>query len=62
MNLKLRYSILKSYYREFINKKGSGSIYKPLFLQFPMDSTTYNDDISETEFMIGKMLLGAPIV
>mgnify|MGYP000849717487 CR=1 FL=1 len=31
-NLKLRYSLLKGYYREFIIRKGTGTIFRPLYL------------------------------
>ena len=61
-NLKLRYSILKAYYREFINRKGQGSIFKPLFFEFPNDTKLYEDEIADTEFLLGNNLLSAPIV
>jgi alpha-glucosidase (family GH31 glycosyl hydrolase) len=61
-NLKLRYSLLKFYYRHFINKRGSGTIFRPLFIDFYNDPTTFNDDIAETQFMIGEELMFAPIV
>ena len=31
VNLKLRYSLLKHYYMQFVNNKGIGSIFRPLF-------------------------------
>lgn len=31
-NLKLRYSILKNYYRLFVQGRGAGSIFRPLFM------------------------------
>ena len=31
LNLKARYSILKQYYREFLIRKGVGTIFRPLY-------------------------------
>lgn len=62
INLKFRYSLLKHYYTIFVNKKGLGSIFKPLFFVYPSDNNAYVDDIVDTQFMIGTDLLAAPIV
>lgn len=61
-NLKLRYSLLKYFYLEFVNKHGLGTIFRPLFFDYPLDSNTYVDDIADTQFLIGANLLVAPIV
>lgn len=61
-NLKFRYSLLKHYYTIFVNKKGLGSIFKPLFFAYPSDNNAYLDDIADTHFMIGADLLAAPII
>jgi hypothetical protein len=42
-NLRLRYSLLKFYYRHFIIRKGLGVIYKPLFIDFPTDEEVFVD-------------------
>jgi len=47
-NLKLRYSLLKYIYTLFINKRGIGTIWRPLFFQFPQDSNAYVDEIADT--------------
>jgi len=62
VNLKLRYSLLKYFYHAFVNKKGLGSIWKPLFFEFPQDNNNYLDDIADTQFLIGNNLMAAPIV
>lgn len=55
VNIKLKYSLLKFYYRLFIVKRGRGAIFQPLFFVFPDDiDTMTNNDISETQFMIGE--------
>lgn len=41
VNLKLRYSLLKYFYAQFVNKKGVGTIWKPLFFLFPNDQNSY---------------------
>lgn len=61
-SLKLRYSLLKYIYLQFINKRGLGSIWRPLFFEFPTDSNTYLDDIADTEFLIGPNVLVTPIL
>ena len=61
-NLKLRYSLLKYYYSIFVAKRGLGTIFKPLFFEFPFDSNTYLDDIVDTQFLIGPNLMAAPVV
>jgi len=45
-NLKLRYALLKFYYRHFINKRGLGTIYRPLFIDFPTDAATWTDEVA----------------
>jgi alpha-glucosidase (family GH31 glycosyl hydrolase) len=61
-NLKLRYSLLKYYYFLFVNKRGLGTIWRPLFFEFPQDTNTYVDDVADTQFLVGPNLLAAPIV
>ena len=61
-NLKLRYSLLKHLYTVFVNKKGLGSIWRPLFFDFPTDESTYAESISDTQFLIGSALMSAPIL
>ena len=61
-NLKLRYSLLKYIFSLFLNKRGIGSIWRPLFFQYPTDANTYVDEIADTEFLIGPYLLSTPIV
>jgi alpha-glucosidase (family GH31 glycosyl hydrolase) len=62
INLKLRYSLLKYFYYLFVNKKGLGTIWRPLFFEFPQDTNTYVDDIADTQFLIGPNLMSAPIL
>lgn len=61
-NLKQRYSLLKSYYREFIIRKGVGTIFRPLFYEFLNDENLLQDDTLETQFLIGRSLMAAPVV
>jgi len=53
---------LKYFYYLFVSKKGLGTIWRPLFFEFPKDPETYSDDIADTTFMIGSSLLVTPIV
>lgn len=43
-NIKLRYSLLKSYYCLFVVKRGRGAIFQPLFFSFPEDIITMLDN------------------
>lgn len=61
-NLKLRYSLLKFVYRHFINKRGTGTIIRPLFIDFPNDPAVFTDEVAETQFIIGAELMLAPVV
>lgn len=62
MNLKLRYSFLKYFYYLFLVKRGVGSIWRPLFFEYPLDSNCYIDEIADTQIMIGPNILVTPIV
>lgn len=62
VNIKLRYSLLKHYYSLFVNRKGLGTIFNALFFIFPLDPNNYNDDIADTQFLIGNNLMSAPIL
>lgn len=61
-NLKLRYSLLKYMYQQFISKRGLGTIWRPLFFEFPLDSNTYIDEIADTQFLLGGNVLVTPIL
>jgi alpha-glucosidase (family GH31 glycosyl hydrolase) len=61
--LQLRYSILKWYYSLFIATRGTGSIFKPLFFEFPSEAALYTaDGPNEWEFLLGSGVLCTPKV
>ena len=62
VSLKFRYSILKYYYSLFVKNHGAGTVMRPLFFEFPEDLNTYNDDVLESEFLLGKELLVTPVL
>lgn len=45
-NLKLRYALLKFVYRHFVNQRGLGTVYRPLFMDFPLDTATFADEVA----------------
>ncbi len=61
-NLKLRYAWLKYFYFLMVNKKGLGTIWRPLFFEFPNDPNTYLDDVADTQFLLGPNVMAAPIL
>jgi alpha-glucosidase len=54
--------LLKEYYKHFIQQRGVGTIFRPLFFEFPADMNVYDDKFQQTQFLIGKNLMVAPIV
>lgn len=49
-SLQLRYSLLKHYYSLFLDNNGAGTVFRPIFFEFPNDDKIYDVD---WEFMIG---------
>ena len=62
VTLRFRYSILKYYYSLFVRNKGKGMVLRPLFFEFPEEQATYENDVLEEEFLIGKDLLITPVL
>jgi alpha-glucosidase len=58
-SLRLRYSLLKYYYSVYATNSGVGTVFSPLFVYFPDDTTCL--DI-QTQAMIGPALLITPIL
>lgn len=58
----MRYSLLKHYYSIFVIKRGFGTIFKPMFFDFPLDNNNYFDEIANSQFMIGPDLMAAPMI
>jgi len=58
--LAVRYSLLPYYYYHFyrVHVEG-GTVFRPLFFEFPQDTNTYTID---TQFMIGYSLMISPVV
>ena len=60
-SLKTRYSILKWYYSRFIATKGLGTVFRPLFFEFPHEEDLYWDHgPSESQFLLGSSLMCTP--
>jgi len=61
-NLKFRYAILKHYYAQFLKQKGTGTIFRPMFFEFPTDDNLYDSSlgITDSQFLIGGGLMAAP--
>lgn len=62
VNLKFRYSILKYYYYLFVKNNGTGTIFRPLFFEFPEEKENYKNSVLDEEFLIGEDLLVTPVV
>ncbi|KAL4493956.1 hypothetical protein ABPG72_021973 [Tetrahymena utriculariae] len=57
--LNIRYQLLKFYYHLFVRANGTGTIFRPLFWQYPADNQAYQQDM---QFMIGDYLMAAPVM
>lgn len=54
--------MLKYYYYSFVKNKGSGTVFRPLFFDFHHDQRVYNDEVTDTQFLIGDNIFAAPIL
>lgn len=55
--LYLRYSLLHYLYGLLINNNGSGTLFRPLFFEFPKEEKSL---ACENQFLIGNSLMVAP--
>lgn len=61
-NLKLRYSLLKHYFMLFVRTDHAGTVFRPLFFEFPNDKGCFEDRVMDRQFLIGSELLSTPIL
>jgi len=61
VSLKNRYALLKWYYSLFIATEGTGTVFRPLFFEFPDEERLYVDDgPTESQFLLGSSLMVTP--
>jgi len=62
INIHFKYAILKHYYAQFLKQGGTGSIFKPVFFEFPSDDNLYDSQAGyiDSQFLIGESLMAAP--
>jgi len=62
--MNLKYSILKYYYSVVISKNGTGTIFRPMFFEYPDDLIALNATLGymDTQFLVGRGLLAAPVL
>lgn len=60
----LRYSLLKQLQALFFQKKGFGTVFKPLFLEFWNDTTMpqFGSQIHEEQFLVGTFIMSSPVL
>ena len=58
----LRYSIIRHYYTQFLRQAGTGTIFRPLFFEYPLDENLFNPSLpyTDSQFFIGDALMSAP--
>jgi len=57
-SMHLKYQFLKYYYSLFVKSNGTGTIFRPLFFEFPNDT---NLETLESQFMVGDLMF-APVL
>mmetsp|Transcript_23635 Transcript_23635/g.20552 ORF Transcript_23635/g.20552 Transcript_23635/m.20552 type:complete len:357 (-) Transcript_23635:28-1098(-) len=64
ITLQLRYALLKHMYALFLRNEGLGTVFRPLFFEFPSDNTFFDHskNFTDSEYMIGKSLVVAPVL
>jgi alpha-glucosidase (family GH31 glycosyl hydrolase) len=64
VTLRFRYAIMKYYYQLFLNKRGKGTIFKPVFYEFPNDEELFQigKPWTDEQFMVGEALMAAPVL
>eukprot|EP01016_Furgasonia_blochmanni_P047459 TRINITY_DN6974_c0_g2_i3.p1 TRINITY_DN6974_c0_g2~~TRINITY_DN6974_c0_g2_i3.p1 ORF type:complete len:473 (+),score=130.81 TRINITY_DN6974_c0_g2_i3:36-1421(+) len=60
--LKLRYALLKYFYALFIQTRGVGTVFQPLFFVYPNDPQAYADEIIDRQVMLGDDMMAVPVV
>lgn len=61
-NLRLRYSLLKHYFMLFVRTNHAGTVFRPLFFNFPDDNECLKDEVMNKQFMLGKELMASPVL
>ncbi|EWS76217.1 glycoside hydrolase family 31 protein (macronuclear) [Tetrahymena thermophila SB210] len=61
-NLKLRYSLLKHYFMLFVRTNHKGTIFRPVFFEFPYDGECFQDRVLNQQFLLGNELMATPVV
>lgn len=61
-SIKLRYRLLKYYYHLFVKQNSTGTVFKPLFFEFPNDNEAYQTSTQSSEFMLGDSILVTPVL
>ena len=56
-SLRIRYSILKWYYSLFVRNEGKGTVFRPVFFEFPDDERILQ---IEDQFLLGSEIMIAP--
>jgi len=55
---------MKYYYSLFVERNGSGTIFRPVFFEFPMDANLLNmsNPYTDEQFLVGQYLMVAPVL
>jgi alpha-glucosidase (family GH31 glycosyl hydrolase) len=62
--LRLRYSMLKFYYSLFVERFGRGTIFRPIFFEFPQDPKFFEkgNKYTDSQFLLGKSIMVTPVL
>jgi len=64
ITLQLRYALLKHMYALFLRNEGLGTVFRPLFFEFPTDQTFFDHskNFVNSEYLVGDSLVFAPVL
>jgi len=62
INIHFKYAIVKHYYAQFLKQGGTGTVFRPVFFEYPSDENLYDTQAGyvDSQFLIGESLMAAP--
>jgi len=62
VNLAFRYSIVRHYYTQFLKRNSIGTIFRPVFFEFPTEEPLFDSNFkyTDSQFLVGESLMAAP--
>jgi alpha-glucosidase (family GH31 glycosyl hydrolase) len=62
LNMQFRYGLLVHYYTQILRQNGTGTLFKPMFFEYPYIKEFRESSFDHTQFMLGSNLILAPSI